>query len=158
VRERLKPIMTKPLLVSLAASVAGMAVFIVAELGGVHALRLVGAFLIAGGGTGIGIYTGLADPRVLRIPPAVRSWRVGLGVAAALLMVLPVIAVLAGALFGMFGDTAEPRDGSAVALGVVVSLLMLIGMAGVSVAGIRAIIRAGTELPRPSGDASELEA
>jgi hypothetical protein len=149
--------MTKPLLLSLLASVIGMVVFIVAEFGGVHEVRLLGAILIAGGGTGIGIYTGLADPRMLRIPPLLRSWRVGAGILAALLMVLPVVAVLLAALFGMAADTAEARDGGALALGVVISLLMLAGVAIVAIASMRAIIRAGTELPRPSGDAAEAE-
>lgn len=155
--ERLKPIVTTPLLLSLLASFTGMVVFIVAEFGGVHELRLAGAILIAGGGTGIGIYTGLADPRMLRIPPLLRSWRVGVGVLAALLMVLPVAAVLIAALFGMTGDTTEARDSGAIALGVAISLLMLAGITAVAVASIRSIIRAGTELPRPSGDASEAE-
>lgn len=156
--ERLKPIMTRPLLLSLGAALAGIVVFIIAEMVPVHELRLVGASLVAGGGTGIGIYTGLADPRMLRIPAVLRDWRVALGALAALLMVAPVLAVLIAALVGLTANTAQARDGGALALGALVSILMLFGTTAITVASVRAIIRAGTEQPRPSGNVAETEA
>lgn len=155
--ERAKPLMTRNLLLSVAAVVVGIIIVAIAEFAPLHEVRVIGAGLIAGGGVAIGIFTGLADPRSLRVPATLRSWRVGLGVAAAALMVLPVAVVLVATLFGMGADTAEARSGSTNALGVVISLALLAATAVVAVASIRAIIRAGTEPPRTSADTGEAE-
>jgi hypothetical protein len=152
---RLKPILTLPLIGSLAAVVLGIVCVIVAEYGHLHWIRIIGAILISGGGTAFGIYTGLADPRMLRIPEWLRSYRVTFALLTTALLVIPVVAVLLGAITGLAGDTATSRDTGLLVLGTIVVLLMLAALVATTAISVNAIIRAGREQPRPSGEALE---
>src|SRR5688572_31793298 len=104
---RLRPLLDHLLPTSIATVVVGIVLVLVSELGDIHELRVFGAALISGGGLGIGTETGLADPRKLRAPDWMRSWRAVLGIAAGWLAILPVLIVLAMALAGVFGDGGD---------------------------------------------------
>jgi hypothetical protein len=147
---RLKPIMTKHLMIAFAHVIVGIGVVIIAEWQHLHWLRLVGAILISGGGTIIGVYTGLADPRMLRVPEWLKSWRVTAALVTTLIITLPAVAVLIGVFAGLFRDTPTARDAGMLAFGAIVALLMLALTALLAVVAIRSIIHAGREQPRPS--------
>jgi hypothetical protein len=152
---RLKPVLTPQILASIGAVLAGIICVILAEYGDMHWIRLVGAILIAGGGTAIGMYTGLADPRMLRIPGWLRSYRVTFALIATAMIVVPSVAVLVGAFIGLLRETETTRDGLLLSLGTAIALLMLAGTVLTAAISVRAIIAAGREQPRPSGEAVE---
>jgi hypothetical protein len=130
---------------------------LVAEVGGVDQTRVFGAALIALAGIGIGIDTGLADPRKLRVPEWLRHWRSTIGVIAAVLAVTPVVIVLLGLLAGIFGDTAEGRSGVLMAIGAIIAILMLIAVVATALISIQSIVRAARGVPSPN-DPAELDA
>jgi hypothetical protein len=154
---RLKPVLTPPILISIGAVLLGILCVILAEYGDMHWIRLVGAILISGGGTSIGIYTGLADPRMLRIPRWLRLYRVTFALIATALIVLPALAVLVGALVGLLRDTDASRSTTLLALGTTIALLMLAATLVTAAVSVRAVITAGREQPRPSGERVEAE-
>lgn len=134
---RLRPLLDHLLPTSIASVVVGFVLVLISELGDIHELRVFGAALISGGGLGIGTETGLADPRKLRVPDWMRSWRAVLGIAAGWLAILPVLIVLAMALGGVFNDGGD-RNSLTLALGALIIVLM---GAAVLVSGLASLWR-----------------
>jgi hypothetical protein len=86
-----------------------------------------------------------------------RHWRSSIGVVAAVLAVGPVVIVLLGILAGLFGDAEGDRSTGLMALGAVISILMLLAVVGTAVISVQAIVRASRGQPSP-GDPADLDA
>jgi hypothetical protein len=142
---------------SIAAFVVGAVLILIAEVGGVDQARVFGAALIALGGVGIGMDTGLADPRRLRVPEWLRHWRSTIGVVATVLAVAPVLVVLLGILAGIFGDETGDRSGLLMAVGAIISILMLAAVVATALISVQSIVRAARGVPSPN-DPAELDA
>jgi hypothetical protein len=147
---RLRPLLDNLLPTSVATVVVGILLVLVSELGDIHELRIFGAALISGGGLGIGTATGLADPRTLRVPDWVRSWRAVLGIAAGWLAILPVLIVLAMALAGVFGDGGD-RDSLTLILGALIIILMGVAVLVAGLASLWRIYDASNDRPGEQG-------
>lgn len=144
---------------SLAAFVVGVVLILLSELAGLDYLRAAGAALISVGGIGLGVLAGLDEPRRTRWLGTVRGQRVTLGVIAAVLLVLPVIAALVAGLVGLVAafdlglNTAVVGSG-----GAITALMLAMTLAGTGIA-IQAIRRAGrTSAPSNGARAPEEEA
>jgi hypothetical protein len=144
---------TNLLISSIAATAVGIVLVLLAEFGGVHAVRFIGAGLVTTGGVGIGIDTGLADPRKLRVPPAVRRWRVALGLVALLLVVVPALIVLLGVVVGLYGDAHHNRSAVLATFGGIIGGLLFLAVITTSVISARSMVRAGTESTTERSDA-----
>ena len=147
---RLRPLLDHMLPISVGSVVLGIILVIVSELGDIHELRIFGAALISGGGLGIGTATGLADPRKLRVPDWMRSWRAVLGIAAGWLAILPVLIVLAMALAGVFGDGGD-RNSLTLVLGALIIILMGIAVLVSGLASLWRIYDASNDRPGEQG-------
>jgi len=143
--------------VSIASIALGIILVLIAEFGEVHETRIFGAALITGGGTGIGIHTGLADPRAWRGWTLLRSRRLVLALVGTALAVLPVLVVLAGALVGVAGDADGDRGGLALLLGVLVAVAMALAVLATALVSVKAMTRAVAERPRVGGDPGQIE-
>ena len=153
---RLRPLLDHLLPISIGSVAVGIILVLIAELGDVHELRIFGAALISGGGLGIGTETGLADPRKLRVPDWMRSWRAVLGIAAGWLAILPVLIVLGMALAGVFGDGGE-RNAATLALGALIIVLMAAAVLIAGIASLWRIYDASNDDPSEQGaSASEI--
>jgi hypothetical protein len=144
---RLKPIWDNALPLSIASTVIGIVLILLAEFGDVHEVRVFGAILITNGGIGLGIHTGLADPRKLRVPDWLRQWRSAIAVTSTVLVVAPAVVVLVGLLLGTFGDADGNRDGLLMALGLLIGIAMLAAVLATSILSIKSMLRASNEPP-----------
>ena len=147
---RLRPLLAHLLPISIGSVVIGIILVLIAELGDVHELRIFGALLITNGGLGIGMHTGLADPRKLQAPSWVRDWRAVLGIAAGWLAILPVLIVLGMALVGVFGDGGD-RSTATLVLGALIILLMAIAVLVAGVASLWRVYDASNDVPSEQG-------
>ncbi len=148
--ERLRPLLAQMLPISIGSVVVGVILVLISELGDVHALRIFGAALISGGGFGIGIEAGLADPRKFRVPGWVRDWRAVLGIAAGWLAILPVLIVLGMALAGVFNEGGD-RSGVTLVLGTLIILAMGIAVIVAGIASLWRIYDASNDEPGEQG-------
>lgn len=154
--DRLRPLFAQMLPISIGSVVLGVILVLISELGDVHELRIFGAALISGGGFGIGVETGLADPRTFRVPDWVRDWRAVLGIAAGWLAILPVLIVLGMALAGVFGDGGD-RSGVTLALGALSIVAMGVAVLVAGLASLWRIYDASNDEPGEQGaSASEI--
>jgi hypothetical protein len=147
---RLRPLLDHLLPTSIGSVVLGIALVLISELGDIHELRIFGAALISGGGLGIGTATGLADPRKLRVPDWIKSWRAVLGIAAGWLAILPVLVVLVMSLAGVFGDGGD-RDSLTLGLGALVIILMGLAVLAAGLASLWRIYDASNDQPGEQG-------
>lgn len=122
------------------AAVVGLGLILLSELGGVDQARVFGAALITVGGIGLGVLAGLGEVRPGQWLGRLRAQRVALGMALAVVLVLPVLAGLVGALVGL---ASAGGNGAVVATGAVIALLMLAGTGGALGMSIQAIRQAG---------------
>lgn len=129
---------------SIVVAVVGIAVVVFSELSGVSWPRIIGIVLISLGGIGVGVAAGLGDERPGRWLGRLRDARVAIGVALAIVMVLPVVAALAGAIVGFFSALGSGLNPAVVTGGGVIALLMLVAALGSVWIAVRAIRRAAT--------------
>jgi hypothetical protein len=147
---RLRPLLDHLLPISIGSVVVGIILVLISELGDIHELRIFGAALISGGGLGIGTDTGLADPRKLRVPDWMKSWRAVLGIAAGWLAILPVLIVLAMALAGPFSDGGD-RSSLTLATGVLIIVLMGLSVIVAGLLSLWRIYDASNDRPAEQG-------
>jgi hypothetical protein len=147
---RLRPLLDHLLPISIGSVVVGIILVLISELGDIHELRIFGAALISGGGLGIGTDTGLADPRKLRVPDWMKSWRAVLGIAAGWLAILPVLIVLAMALAGPFSDGGD-RSSLTLAAGVLIIVLMGLSVIVAGLLSLWRIYDASNDRPAEQG-------
>jgi len=148
---RLRPLVQHLLPLSIGSTLLGMALILIAELGEVAELKVFGAGCISLGGFGIGTATGLADPRNLRVPDWLRSWRAVLGIAAGWLAILPVLIVLVMALPGVVRDGGE-RSPLTLAVGAVIIILMALAVIVSGIASLWRIYDASNDHPSEQGE------
>jgi|GEM_PF-1058597 len=132
---------------SIAVFALGFAGLLISELGDVHQLRVFAAGLISLGGVGIGIDTGLADPRTLRVPDWMRSRAAVIGVVSTVAAIAPAVVALVAMVGGINGADGLDRSDVAIALGLLIGFLMLIATLMTGGLTVLRIVRAAGESP-----------
>lgn len=143
---------------SAAAALAGLVLILLAELADLGWGRVFGAGLISLGGIGLGVLLGLDRPRRDRGLTWLRDRRVAIGVVAAVILVLPVVAALAAALVGLVAALGDGLNDAVVAGGGAIALLMLAGVLGAFAIAARAIRRAARAPAESAGAGNGEEA
>ena len=142
-----EPAGARRLTVATAASVVvGVLVIVVGNLAGWGWTRIIGATMISIGGLGFGIVIGLVEPRRERLHTVIARQRTTIAIAIAVILVLPVVAVLVAAVIGLFsGDSRSTGAASGAGLrigGTLVGLFLLVASVASTGIAVRATQRA----------------
>jgi len=122
--------------------VAGCALILVSELGGIDWLRIIGIIFISFGATFLGILAGLRPPMERRWQASLRPWRLPASLVLTVLFCLPVLIGLIGGLFGLASAFNQHNHTAVVAGGVAIDLLMIVATVASALAVARSLQRA----------------
>jgi hypothetical protein len=137
--------------VSTAAVVLGIILVVISEVSSLDWTRIFGALLITAGGLGLGVRIGLAPSRSWPLEAIARRRRAVLGIAAAVLLSLPVLAALLATVVGALGDDARAANTLTLVLGMLIAVLLVASVTLAVVVSIRSIARAAAESSRNGG-------